>query len=363
MKGGKNIYNIIRRCVNETDFYTLEPLMEIRLENLLIVKEETATPISTTEAVEDGVVSKTPPTYFYYGFNINSLITLYRKNGSIQNPYNRKDFTIETIQNIFSHYQILCILFKERIAEDNLIDSIVPYRVPSKSQINTLFNTSNSHCAGGSSLQTQSRSNSHSSTARRSTRSLRSRNTTIEPASTTTADTRNTNNVEVASYTHGSIFHNSVSLNTLQAMDTIRTSMNIFKQQPVSVRINELFMYIDQLGNYTDSAWFSQLNKRKYNVFYSQLRELWMFRAQIPVYVKNNICPLGDPFVNSAPTFRKPYDQTTEEEMCEGCLDAMENIIMTSLDVEYRKIGCLHVLTALTYVSLESRVQYGFLIE
>jgi len=277
----------------------------------------------------DGVNSESDgvePTFFYYGFNISSLITLYRKNGTIQNPYNRTNFTIETVKNIFKHYQIQSILFKETLTNDNIIDSIIPFNPPSNAQINRLF------------------------TSTHSTRFLRSR--TFHDTARRTENSLN--NVYVSIYP---TFSNTEELNT------IRTSITIFKQQPLNVRINELFMYIDQLGNYTNSTWFSQLNKRKYYIFYSQLRELWSFRAQIPVFIKSNICPLGEPFLNSSSIFRKPYDQITEQEVCIGCLDVIENIIMTSLDVEYRKIGCLHVLTALTYVSPEARIQYGFLVD
>jgi hypothetical protein len=445
VKGGMNIYNIIQRCVNETDFYTLEPLTEIKIENLFIVKEmatkrrEALSLPKTADTDDDRILqneriagansvgddrifqneriagansvgddrifqngmkengmkengmkenvmkenemkeneikenidvkveSAPDNTHFYYGFNINSLITLYRKSGSIQNPYNRRDFTIETIQNIFTHYPIMCILFKENTADDNLIDNIVPFRVPTKFQINTLFthSSTNTNTASNTHVETNTSTTANRTTANYSspqrrrppTRSSRNRNTIV-------AETGVVNNGDAVN-TYISMFHNITSFNTTTSheLDTIRTAVNIFKQQPLSVRINELFMYIDQLGNYTDSAWFSQLNKRKYYIFYSQLRELWAFRAQMPVYVKNNICPLGDPFLNSVPVFRKPYDQITEEEICISSLDAMENIIMTSLDVEYRKIGCLHVLTALTYVCPETRVQYGFLVE
>jgi len=374
VKGGKGVYNIINKCVNETDFYTLEPLLEIPTKSLFIVKEISPTikkqPVQPIEGggngggnnkggingeegdnvgegggnKEDMVnggtnIKPVEPTFFYYGFNISSLITLYKKNGTIKNPYNRTNFTIETVQNIFKHYQIQSILFKETLTSDNIIDNIIPFKSPSNAQINRLFTppTPSTHATSYTTTTTTARS-------------LRSR--TFDDTARPTEDSLN--NVYV------SIF--PTSTNT-QELDAVRTSITIFKQQPMNVRINELFMYIDQLGNYTNSTWFLQLNKRKYYIFYSQLRELWSFRAQIPVFIKNSICPLGDPFTTSSSVFRKPYDQITEEEVCIGCLDVIENIIMTSLDVEYRKIGCLHVLTALTYVSPEARSQYGFLVD
>ena len=85
----------ISRCVNENDFYTLEPLNDIHFTKFFIIKE-----------------TNNESNTFYYGFNILSLITMYRKNESILNPYNRQSLPIETIQNIFTHYQLLFLLFK-----------------------------------------------------------------------------------------------------------------------------------------------------------------------------------------------------------------------------------------------------------
>ena len=48
----------IKNCVNENDFYTLEPLKDIDFKELFITTDE------------DG---------FIYGFNVNSLITMYKK--------------------------------------------------------------------------------------------------------------------------------------------------------------------------------------------------------------------------------------------------------------------------------------------
>jgi hypothetical protein len=142
-----------------------------------------------------------------------------------------------------------------------------------------------------------------------------------------------------------------------------RQQLSELRQRPLLSRINEIFMYIDQLGNYTNANWFSSLTKRKYQIFYSQLRELWIYRGELPSQIKQIICPLGDPFIDSAPIFAKPYDQITDEEMCDACLNVIENIIMTSFDVEYRKIGCLHVLTALTVICQSAREQYRYLFE
>lgn len=373
----------ITECVNETDFYTLEPLSEINYTHFFIIKE-----------VNDQT------NIFYYGFNIFSLITMYRKNDTIINPYNRQTFPIKTIQDIFSHYQLLLILFKETAMIEDTIENIVKFKVPSKYQIQYQFGRSE-----GTPTATTETTPSVTMRITRSNYRAQLDNTitpltlerlvmeeimfptpgvintyiihnfhTQSPSPTQSLDEQYQNrqdtdeNVineteEVTNTLQRNISVFNDQLENTAILENIRNKIIVFKQQPINTRINEIFMYIDQLGNYTNATWFSELNKRKYYIFYSQLRELWTFRAQIPNHIKNRICPFGDPFIESSDIFRKPYDQITEDEIIRGCLDVIENIIMSSTDVEYRKIGCLHVLTALTVVSPESRLQYGYLFD
>jgi len=377
VKGGmKNIAN----CVNETDFYTLEPLNEINFTHFFIIKE----------------VNEQSNT-FYYGFNILSLISMYRKNETIINPYNRQHLPIKTIQDIFSHYQLLTLLFKERVAVEDTIENIIKFKVPSKYQIRCQFEKNdNTHTSvttppvptriSRSTYRRQLDDTAPHTTLERivmeeflfptsgiiNTYIIRNFQTqsnsptqSVEeevPPSQPLEETEDPNEMEEISNILPPNEVNTQPENTA-VLENIRNRLTVIKQQPVNTRINELFMYIDQLGNYTNANWFFGLNKRKYYIFYSQLRELWTFRAQIPNDVKNRICPFGDPFLQSSSIFRKPYDQITDDEIILGCLDVIENIVMTSVDVEYRKIGCLHILTALTVVSPESRLQYGYLFD
>lgn len=356
--------------VNETDFYTLEPLNEIDFKKLFVFKEDNT---------------------FYYGFNVNSLISMYKKNNTILNPYNRKLLPIETIQNIFSHYQLLSILFKENAIGEDSIENITTFKIPRRHQIETLFRPKTSR---GVSDQPP---DSAISPSRELLNTLfdsvvRRRNNVLTLPIERVIQNLMSENVFLTEDTDMTIIGipefsgfltppppflppSSMTLSPIESpsysphyederteLENTRRKMTIFKQQPLNTRINELFMYIDQLGNYTNATWFSTLNKRKCYIFYSHLRELWAYRGQIPITVKNKICPLGDPFLASYATYSKRYDDITDDEIRLASLDVIENIIMTSLDIEYRKIGCLHVLTALTGVSSEAREQYGFLV-
>jgi hypothetical protein len=131
------------------------------------------------------------------------------------------------------------------------------------------------------------------------------------------------------------------------------------RNKPVERRIQDLFIEIDLLGNYTQSSWFSNLNMGEYIRFHRWLHEIWNFRGRMTDETKRNICPLYDPFVFNRNTSRYPlYDDTQEI-----CLTVVENIIYGSTDVEHRRLGALHVLSALTIVSPPARISLFWLYE
>jgi hypothetical protein len=86
----------IKLCVNETDFYTLEPLNEIKAPFLYIYKE-------------DAKIS--------YGFHLLSLYTLICKSSSpneIKNPYNRSIIPENVVNEVITLYSILNIILPQK---------------------------------------------------------------------------------------------------------------------------------------------------------------------------------------------------------------------------------------------------------
>ena len=346
INGGMLSFNNRNQCVNDSDFYTLEPLSEIDFCEFFRITDNKN---------------------FSYGFNIKSLITMYKKNGSINNPYNRNSISIEIIQNIFSYYQLLCILFKDNALEEDRDNSILATKIPRKQQINSLF-ISRQYFGNHHTNNTNNRIEMSPSTDHHT--NIYSSLTTTTPTTTTIQLYRPQYISQITSLitpnirperTH--ILNTEDTNNIFERLEELRHKMLELRRMSFETRVNELFMYIDQLGNYTVSEWFLNLSKREYYIFYSQLRELWVYRGEIPSNVKILICPLGDPFIESSTIIRKPYNEITDIEICNCCLNVIENMILTSLDTEYRRIGCLHVLTALTVVSIPARIQYGYLYD
>jgi hypothetical protein len=269
------------KCVNDTDFYTLEPLVEIPKELFF---------------------SYTDDAHFTYGFNIHSLIKMYKKKKELVNPYTREKITAQITYNIISLYKLIYILFPGVLEEDDVFTN--------------------------SSSLTSVRNEIHPPPP--------PANTVIQTHQNTTVD--------------------------VNAFERTRQQLAEIRARPLDTRVIELFMEIDQLGNYTDFSWFMNLDKRGYYTYFWMLYDIWEYSARIPADVKFSICPLGDPFTNIF-NQRINYQTVSVEQIKTGCITAMENLVYSGIDQEYRKLGALHVLTALTFVSPSARNNLIWLYE
>jgi len=255
-------------CVNNTDFYTLEPLEDIDFELFYSYKDS-----------QD----------FHYGFNISSLIKLMKNKNNILNPYNREIFSKNTILDIVSLYKKIFLLFPKILEpEDVLIEK--PRNV--SVHVNSVIN--------------------------------------------------NTNDI--------------------QLLQEIQNNIQRVREKSINVRMNELFMEIDQLGNYTNFEWFSLLELRDYVKLYRTLYDIWNYRAQLSNTMKRNICIIGNPFANIF-LERTYYQDLSFSRIREACLIVFENLVYCGIDIEHRKIGTMHALSALTVVSLGARNSMPWLYE
>lgn len=268
-------------CVNETDFYTLEPLEDIPYEEFYSYVDEKG---------------------FIYGFNIQSLIALFKQKGKIINPYNREKVDFKIINEMFTLYNLCKIIFP------------ITFKPSQSEQI------------------------------RQPARQLQ--NTVV------------TNNTPHLSSSH--LLNNVTNTFSIQQNDIHRKLISI-REKPLEVRIQELFMEIDLLGNYTQGSWFSNLEKRDLMRYYRYLYDIWNYRGNLSHETKRRICSLYDPFLNNNMNSLSISSPTDDYKKC--CLKVMEVMVYTGVDVEYQKIGTLHVLSALTIVSHPARQNMIWLYE
>lgn len=296
------------RCVNEVDFYTLEPLKNIPYYLFFEFTDESN---------------------FSYGFNIESLIHLYIKTGKIVNPYNRSKILMDVMFKLFTTYGLLRIFFLKQI------DSSINLRLPN----NFTFSMTN---ANGIYLN----DNVNTFPPYMNDDIVDS----IESYSETEFDMMQLLPLQQRSSINLSIM-NDVLLNIRQGIDLIR-------QQPLERRVIEVFMEIDQLGHYTNSMWLFSLPINDLQLFILSIREIWIYRANILDDIKFRIYPFGDPFDNI------DYDShTVRNNVLNSCITIIESFVLSSPNIDDRKLGTLLILSALTRVSYAARRQLPWLYD
>jgi hypothetical protein len=298
-------------CVNDTDFVTMEPLNEIP---------------------DKYFYSFTDSKSFSYGFNIFSLIQMIKMKNKLVNPYNREKIEQNVINDIIKLYRLLFLVYSE-VKDTNdffRLDlylknykylSTVHYRIqPTPAHVPA-------HVPAPVTAPIQA----------------------LAPIQQTLLTT------EYNPHFYNFYTPSDASTQQYNRIREIRT-MNV--QQ----RINNLFIEMDQLGNYTQGAWFSTLDIRCYIRLYRALYDIWAYRSQLPINVRMNICQFYAPF-DGIFTNLSQINNISLNEIQMACLIVIENMVYSGIDDDHRKIGAFHALSGLTIVSLDARLAMPWLYE
>jgi len=117
----------------------------------------------------------------------------------------------------------------------------------------------------------------------------------------------------------------------------------------IEMQTLNIFREIDNLGNYTNPSWFNHLNQRQVVKFLQELRDIWVFRANLQTNTMIEICPPhGNPFevVDMNILINIPlYNIKTL------ALLIIDQFVKNGVDRESRILGTNFVLCALTLVS------------
>jgi hypothetical protein len=252
---------------------------------------------------------------FVYGFNLTSLMQIIKNKTPLKNPYNREQFPENSLRDVIALNNITKLLYNEFSDETEFYNTANSLRKPEAPISRRLFELTE---------------NEPVRNAMFSTEYLRP---TIIPGIYNISDMHNKYNFIVES-----------------------------RRKPIATRIQNLFMEIDQLGNYTQGHWFSNLDRIGCLRFYRCLSDLWNYRAQLSYDLKKKICPFLEPFANIF-TRNVLYNDAPVEDFQILCVTVMENLIYSGFDDEYRKISAFHLLSALTVVSAQARNAMPWLYE
>jgi len=269
------------------------------------------TDYATMEPIEEiayeQFFSYTDAKSFTYGFNVASLIQSIKPKGSsyyLVNPYNREVVEPKVMFRLISLYKICFIIYPDFASENPRTD--------------------------------------------RFQQAITNRNINRNQPATLFTDGYN----PVVNDLYLRVPENRERYNRLQSI----------REKPMEQRVQDLFMEIDQLGNYTQSVWFSNLERMEYIRLYRILYDIWHFRGQLSYAVRNNICPFHDPFSS---IFNRPmyHNNINIETIKKACLLVFETMVYSAAEDDNRRLGAFHALSALTLVSSGARIALPWLYE
>lgn len=122
-------------------------------------------------------------------------------------------------------------------------------------------------------------------------------------------------------------------------------------------KVTNLFIKMDNLGNYTNVSWFLDLNIVRLKRFLYELFEIWNYRAQLTHQSKCVICPPnGNPFQNISldTTFQRSSAYSLEDLRNIG-FTIMERLVCSAINDSDKNTGVLYILCSLTLVSHQAR--------
>ena len=126
-------------------------------------------------------------------------------------------------------------------------------------------------------------------------------------------------------------------------------------------KILELFQSINELGNYADSKWFSDLSKNMTIIFIREVYDIWHYRAQLSMDVMREIVPPhGNPFTGMSLHLAQ---NQADEYVKKQAVRIIELLVKSGYTEETRALGAYYVLSALTLVSEEARVALPWLFQ
>lgn len=299
-------------CVNETDFYTLEPLKEIANTSFFSYMDDKQ---------------------YIYGFDICSIISLISKTNNPINPYNRSAFPHNATVALHGLYNITKMIYP-KIWDEHYASQTAT--IPNKQWTQrVVFPYTNANAT-----QNVRQSPGQSVTNETNT-IIQTTSATETPTNTMSSTQRRRNRIDQ-------------QREILQLLDRIRA-------RPLDVRVRELFMEINLLGNYAESRWFMDLGRSRLARFYQAYYDWWHTRSRLTSEMRENICILDDPFSDVRLLYL--YPTTTIEDFREACVRLMENMVYGSRETEYRTLGAMQMLTILTVVSFPARNAMNWLYE
>jgi hypothetical protein len=293
-------------CVNETDFYSFDPIREIPNQQFFSYEE--------VAKEEEGSSKKS----CYYGFDIASIYNLILSDNGVENeyglsrrlifnesnnPYNRNKLPHNVVRDILKIIKLDRILSRKRVLKNK--------KMTKNQMMNNDVNNNNYEYDNNNYV----------------------------------AENDNNNNAVMGS-------GGGAGMNIALPQDVL-TPHQRFRQH-----VLRLFQTINALGHYSDPEWFVALTYEQHITFLRELIDIWNYRAELSPQARRTIYPpYGDPFPHYVLGWvtHQFYIYLSPENIININLTVIERFIASAVSEGDRCLGSNFILCALTLVSIPAR--------
>ena len=303
-------------CINETDFYTLDPIRDIPNNQFFSYEEHCyGNNNNNNDDVKRAKMS-------CFGFDIASIFNLILSDNGVENehglsrrliwnesnnPYNRNKIPHNVIRDILKIIKLDRILNSKRNNNNNNNKN---KKVNRKGNNNNNNNNNNNYEYDNNHYFEEDEFNNNNN---------------------------NANN--------GSI--------VISLPQDVLTPQQLFRQH-----VLRLFQNINSLGHYSDPEWFIALTYEQHITFLRELIDIWNYRAELSHQSRTAIYPpYGDPFPHYVMGWitHQFYLYLSPENIINLNLTVIERFITSAVAEADRCLGSNFILCALTLVSVPAR--------
>ena len=300
-------------CINETDFYSLDPIRDIPNQQFFSY-EEVKIDNDNDKCSNDDEKSKSKKSC-YYGFDIASIYNLILSDNGVEteyalsrrlifnesnNPYNRNKIMPNVVRDILKIIKLDRSLSRKRVLKNK--------KMTKNQRMKNGVNNNNYEYDNNNYME------------------------------------EDNNNAVMGSGGGG--------MNIALPQDVL-TPHQRFRQH-----VLRLFQTINALGHYSDPEWFVALTYEQHITFLRELIDIWNYRAELSPQARRTIYPpYGDPFPQYVLGWvtHQFYIYLSPENIININLTVIERFIASAVSEGDRCLGSNFILCALTLVSIPAR--------
>jgi hypothetical protein len=290
-------------CINETDFYTLDPIREI--------------PDAQFYSYEEMCGEKA----CCYGFDIASICNLILNDNGVDSVANLNHRLIWTASSNPYNRSIIPHNITRDILKIIKLDRI---------------------------LNNKDKKNEHKKNKNKNSKNKNNWNENVSGNGNTVLDNDN-----------GIMNHSNSGSGSGSGNIVIDLPQDVLTpQQRYHQNVLHLFQNINLLGHYSDPDWFLHLTYQQHITFLRELMDIWNYRAELSYNARASIYPpYGNPFPQHITGWltHQFYAYLTLETIVNINMTIIERLTTTAMQESDRCLGANFVLCALTLVSIPAR--------